>query len=327
MPVPQIALLSNPHSTRNRSVFRQIRRVAEETPNIFHYEIETVADIPQALKEFARTSPAMLVINGGDGTIQAVLTCIANEEPFKQVPPIAILPSGKTNMIAHDLGAKGRPNRVLRRIIELVRTGDMEGRLSERNLIEMNLGDGRSSRFGMFFGGAAVVNGILYCRRVIHPLRLPNFFTHALAFITLFFAALIASRSESSPLYSENMEINLVGGGILKGRYMMVLVTTLYRLLLGLRPYGMDGTGPLRFSCVDYKRGAVFRAFRGLVSGRYGRTTIRGVNVRRVSVIRLTGGNPVTLDGEIYEPGPEGIIELRGERSLTFLDLREGADD
>jgi hypothetical protein len=39
--------------------------------DIFHYEVEHVDQIGQALKTIARVKPKVLVINGGDGTVQA----------------------------------------------------------------------------------------------------------------------------------------------------------------------------------------------------------------------------------------------------------------
>ena len=47
--------------------------------------------------------PKVLVINGGDGTVQAALTELYNGGHFGDRPPVAVLPSGKTNLIALDL--------------------------------------------------------------------------------------------------------------------------------------------------------------------------------------------------------------------------------
>ena len=62
----------------------------------------------------------MLVINGGDGTVQAALTELYNGGHFgDSPPPVAVLPSGKTNLIALDLGARGDPIATLERLIEI----------------------------------------------------------------------------------------------------------------------------------------------------------------------------------------------------------------
>ena len=58
----------------------------------------------------ARVKPKVLVINGGDGTVQSALTELYHGGHFEGTPPpVAVLPNGKTNLIALDLGAEGRP--------------------------------------------------------------------------------------------------------------------------------------------------------------------------------------------------------------------------
>ena len=56
-------------------------------------------------------------------------------------PPVAVLPSGKTNLIALDLGARGDPIEALERLIELART-DLAPHIVARELIALRRGDG-----------------------------------------------------------------------------------------------------------------------------------------------------------------------------------------
>ena len=82
----RIALLSNPKSTGNVAQLPRVRAYCAEHPDIFHYEVERVEQIGEALKTIARVKPAMLVINGGDGTVQAALTDLHNGGHFR--PPL-----------------------------------------------------------------------------------------------------------------------------------------------------------------------------------------------------------------------------------------------
>ncbi|HEU4876858.1 MAG TPA: acylglycerol kinase family protein, partial [Sphingomicrobium sp.] len=107
---PRIALLSNPKSTGNLNQLPRIRAFCAEHPDIFHYEVERANQIGEAMATIARVGPKLLVINGGDGTVQAALTELYNGGHFgSSPPPVAVLPSGKTNLIALDLGAGGDP--------------------------------------------------------------------------------------------------------------------------------------------------------------------------------------------------------------------------
>src|SRR5258708_23555567 len=107
---PRIALLSNPKSTGNLAQLPRIRAFCAEHPDIFHYEVEHAHQIGEALKTIARVRPKVLVVNGGDGTVQAALTELYNGGPFRDsTPPVAVLPSRKTNLIAPDPRAPGAP--------------------------------------------------------------------------------------------------------------------------------------------------------------------------------------------------------------------------
>src|SRR3546814_2327555 len=93
-------------------------------PDIFQYEVEHVDQIGRALQTIARVNPSVIVINGGDDTVQAALTELYQGEHFKgKVPPIAVLPNGKTNLIALDLGTSGDPLKSLDRIVDIAKTG------------------------------------------------------------------------------------------------------------------------------------------------------------------------------------------------------------
>src|SRR5919206_666001 len=118
-----VALLSNPRASGNQSMLPRVRRFCAQHKDIFHYEVEHVDQIGTALKTIALVKPMVLVINGGDGTVQAALTEIYNGRHFGDVPPpVAVLPNGKTNLIAHDLGAGEDPLKALEQVLDIARS-------------------------------------------------------------------------------------------------------------------------------------------------------------------------------------------------------------
>src|SRR4051812_368064 len=78
----RVALLSNPRSTGNRSLLPRVRAFCAREKDIFHYEVEHVSQIGAAMRTIARVKPRVLVINGGDGTVQAALTEMYNGGHF-----------------------------------------------------------------------------------------------------------------------------------------------------------------------------------------------------------------------------------------------------
>src|SRR5688572_17154020 len=186
--MPRIALLSNPNATGNRSLLPRVRAYCAQHQDIFHYEVEHVDQIGMALRTIARVKPKVLVINGGDGTVQAALTELHHGGHFRDhIPPVAVLPNGKTNLIAHDLGAEGDPIEALERVVQLVRT-DIMPHIVSRELIALSDGNRGKAAIGMFLGGAGLADVMLYCRHKIYPLGLPNGVSHFLTGIAAVFA-------------------------------------------------------------------------------------------------------------------------------------------
>ncbi|HWT52556.1 MAG TPA: diacylglycerol kinase family protein, partial [Caulobacter sp.] len=59
-----------------------------------------------ALDDFAREGLDLLVIDGGDGTVRDVISLLPHTFG-EDLPLLAVLPSGKTNVLAIDLGTPG----------------------------------------------------------------------------------------------------------------------------------------------------------------------------------------------------------------------------
>ncbi|GAB4129058.1 MAG: hypothetical protein Kow00104_14550 [Rhodothalassiaceae bacterium] len=315
-----VGILSNCAATTNRQRLDELRRAICPNPHIFHYEFEDISQIAQGLRMFADSGVGLLVINGGDGTIQATLSCLLAGCGFEKIPPIAVLPGGKTNMIAGDLGCQGTPARVFRRLTDMVRKERLDGALVRRHVIELDLGDGKPARVGMFLGGAGIVKAIEWVRRTVHRLPLPTRLGHALAIAILILRS--CTPSGSRLLASGPIEIGLDRGEHLHGRYIVILATTLSRLLVWLRPFGEEGTGGLKLSFIEARKGAMRRAFFALITGRFQKGGIDGLQVRRSDRLTFIGSDPLTLDGEIYTPLPGRTVTARGDRSFLFVRLK-----
>lgn len=318
--IPMVAVLSNPLSSANKKGLPGIRRVIEKSINVIHFEINTISSIDEALALFARSQPSMLVINGGDGTVSMVLQALIFRNPFRIIPPLALLPGGKTNMTGADLGLKGSPIKILERLLKLVHVKDSGVKLVKRNLIEVDLGDGECARVGTFFGAAGIVESVLWCRNNIYPKKWPYFIAHVITFgVLLGASANLVLKDQIAD--GVNMDIYIHGGGRLKGQYSALTCTTLDDLVLGARPYGNFGSGGLRFSCVTRGGGNMLRAIFGLLTGSFSMGNVKGVAVHRSNRIRIKTSGHAMLDGEMLKVNPNIPVILRGDKKLSFVSL------
>ncbi|HEX8938400.1 MAG TPA: acylglycerol kinase family protein, partial [Sphingomicrobium sp.] len=206
-----MALLSNPKSTGNLAQLPRIREFCADHPDLFHYEVEQATQIGEAMKSIAQVRPRVLAINGGDGTVQAVLTELCNGGHFGDMPPpVAVLPSGKTNLIALDLGARGDPIATLQRLIDLARADDLARYTVARELIALRRPGGEDRPvIGMFLGGAGLADTMLYCRDKIYPLGLPNGIAHGITAFALVMKLLLRVKGNFLPPDPQPLSVSL----------------------------------------------------------------------------------------------------------------------
>jgi len=318
---PRVALLSNPKSTGNIAQLARIRAHCADHPDIFHYEVEHVDQISDALRTIARVRPKMLVINGGDGTVQAALTEIHNGGHFGEAPPpMAVLPSGKTNLIALDLGVHGDPIESLERLVGLAQ-GDLSGHLVARELIALQKDGSERPVIGMFLGGAGLADTMLYCRNKIYPLGLPNAISHVLTALALLVGLLFGVRASFLPPKAEPLHVSTGRSESLTGRFTLLIVTTLEKLLLS-GEVGGQGGGPLKFVAIEERPSSVLRALIAGLTGGYKGRKMRGVHFEEVDEVTIEGDSSnVILDGETFRTERGSPIRLRPAQPLSFVKL------
>ena len=126
--MPKIGLISNPGSERNR---RGCRRSSRSSPVTGHHprRDEACEELDEVLADFARRGVGLLLINGGDGTVQTVLTRSSRTTRSKPSPDLAILPRGMANTTAADVGLRGKAADALSRVIVASRDGGIAYRV------------------------------------------------------------------------------------------------------------------------------------------------------------------------------------------------------
>ena len=315
-----VALLSNPHSTGNRAQLPRVRDYCARHPDIFHYEVEEIGQIPDAMRTIARVSPKVVVINGGDGSVQAALTELHCGRHFgESPPPVAVLPNGKTNLIALDLGAEGDPLAALERIVELAQS-DLAPHIVRRELIALSEGADSRPVLGMFLGGAGLADSILYCRHKIYPLGLPNGISHLLTALAVIATVVLGIRAAFLPPRPSPVRVSLKKGGQFSGRFTLLIVTTLEKLLLGSKAEGQSGH--LKLMAVEQGTSNLFRAVLASIRGRLGRNRLEGVHIEQGDEIEIEGErSQVILDGELFQARTGRPIVLRTTPPVPFLKL------
>jgi len=319
--VLKIGLISNPTSQRNRRGLGELRSAIEDGRDLVHVVTEGAASPGAILAEFARQEVGLLVINGGDGTVQRVLTELLENRPFEAVPPVALLARGTANMTAGDVGLRRRPARALPRLIEAARTDGVTNHLEYRHVLRVENIPGRPPQRCMFLGAAAIYDAIEFCCREVYArglrgnlgmgLTLGGFLLHGWL-----------GRDGKAAIRGRDIAISADDRPVGGGSRLLVLATTLDRLVLGARPFWGEDSMPIRFTSIRYPPVALIRSAPKVLYGWRRATLPRDAYVsggaERLS-LRLE--SPFTLDGELFEPAAPASLLVTAPDRVGFVRL------
>lgn len=297
------------------------RQVVGGYQGIAYRELSNIDDMEHILRDFAAQGIRLLILSGGDGTLQLGVTALMNHDIFDEPPVISILPGGRTNMVAEALGMFGSPSECLREVVD----GAVSGELKTVDLpfIRLQVRPDATPVYGAFFGAATIVRGMEFTREVIYPLGLPNFLSHAIAIVYLVANAAWPFKGPKAPMRAEPLYVNFGDSTPEAKSYMIVLVTTLNRLILGLSAASAVGEGALRYTSIEYTFSAAARAAWTFLFGRPSTKLVRGLVRRRMYGVEIRTSSPVTLDGEFFVPDPAHPVKLEATPPFTFVRLED----
>jgi hypothetical protein len=307
-----LAVISNGGSTQNKTDAGWIEPLLAGEPEVHHLLVTAHDQVAGAVREAARLGAAAIVVNGGDGTADLVFGALLNDRPFAAPPPLALLAAGKTNMTAHAWCGAAPKDVALRRVLAARRQGGLFARTIARPILALDRGDGAAPLRGAFFGAADVVDGILFCRKHIYPLNLPNAISHAVAIGILLWRCLFtpSDASEVTARWRPQDQRE-------SGRLFFAGATTLDELLLGLKIEPTECDAPLRYVSLRPGGRAILAALPRLISKSV--TAGTGRTVRAVRSLTLAFDGAYTLDGELYEARADRPLTLSAEDSLSFI--------
>ncbi|MBM7406878.1 MULTISPECIES: diacylglycerol/lipid kinase family protein [Sphingomonas] len=305
---PRTGIISNSRSHRNRTRGAEAAVVPADTPNLLYRGPRTHPALAQALREFRDAGIELLVVDGGDGTVRDVLTC-AQEIFGDALPRLAVVPSGKTNALALDLGI---PNDWT--VQDALEAG-VHGGARARASVEILRGDASKPELcGFLFGAGAFVRATELAQRT-HKAGAFNSFAVG---ISLFWgvAQTMFGGHANEWRAGEPMRLQLDGGTPVDKTFYILFSSTLERLPLRLKPFGHERAG-LKMLAVDAPPTRLSRAVPALLRGSEA-AWLEQAGYRRHDVhsftVTLEGG--FILDGELYDGG---TITVRQGRPLQFV--------
>ena len=314
-----MAVISNPTSGRNarRGLLTKIERMLARHTGVVHFAEPTFEGIADATQRAVDAATEIIVVNGGDGSVQTVLTTMLRA-PLDRLPLLAVLPGGTTNTTARNVGYGSEPLAALERLLSESARGVVAGRVERRPIVCAELPEG--PQYAMMFGAGAVYDGIVFARSQLASHGVRGQLGGGVVLATFLTNVLMGRAGTMFPPLAA--DVCLDGTDLPPSRYFGMLVSTMDRQFLGVSPYWGTGPGPLRFSAMRERPRHLARAIVPALRGRpspwltpeYG---YRSHNVDEI-VLGFDGG--FTLDGELFPPtGCRRTVALSARRVAYFL--------
>ncbi len=315
---PRLGVLLNRFGGRDRRALRRLRTaLAEAAERVIVRESESARRCGDALEFLLAEGVAAIAVAGGDGTVHHAITYLLNRPPGVPLPPLAILPTGTTNVTAHDIRADMSPSHELHRLLDRILHDRIPSGLVARRTMAVRVGDEATPRYSLMGGAAGIYQGTVLIRRHLRRLGARGALG-PIAGMARMIAPLLVGRNPVAPVAAD---ITADAAPLPAARYVLILLSTLHSLSPGVSPFWGTGPGALRLTLVRESPRHFARAVWPALRGRQGAATAPengyvSLNADALE-IRMNGG--FVLDGEILELREDQPVYVTTGPELLFL--------
>jgi diacylglycerol kinase (ATP) len=311
-------VIINPKAGRGNGKGLALAEALRAYPTIDVCMLQSFQDLEPALQRFAHAGVTDLFISSGDGTVQAILTFLAEDGIFETFPHLCLLPHGTTNLTAADLGFNQKSISAQAAFI----ANPHAQRTTQRATLRiLNARDG-VIRHGMFLGTGAVTEATKYTQVALNDKGVKG---NSAVFFTLAKALLKTLFSKANPQdlnrFDRPFPIEVYAGDkqVCSGIQLLAMATTLDKLILGTKPFWGGKTGPIRITTFPYPVPNLLRWFLPSILGGENRNPPPGAQSVAVSSFSISTPIDYDLDGEFFA-GPVGeALHVEAGPTFTYL--------
>ena len=311
-------LIVNPRSGKGSGKGQALAEKLKGDPGISLHVLEHFEHLEDIIAGMAREHVTDLFISSGDGTIQEILTQIAERPLFSMQPRICLLPHGTTNLSANDLGFM---NRSIDAQAAFLRRPEART-LATRNTIRcVNPGDGKL-RHGMFVATGAMAVATHYCQRAFNEQGVKGQWAVAKTLLTavrkyMFSAPDGADDARFDRPYAISVDAD--GRRLADGAQLLQMSTTLDTLLLKCHPFWGGKTASIRTTVIPYPVPSVLRWMLPIMYGGENHANPPGALSFCSDELSVASDVMFVIDGEFFPPPKDEPLRLETGPEFTFI--------
>ena len=311
----RLGIITNVQAGRNRTRLERIRALSRATGGD-SLEVEDLESIRAATRNLVEREVDLLAVNGGDGTAQAVITELMHGgEPL---PDIGILPGGTTNLSANDLNGSKSLEATLGALAgQAARPPETRPRVS-RPLLRTHTAE-MESQYGLFLGSGVFLRGMRHFRDHVGSKGLRG---ELAAGISVIRGLVGVARGRGDWNDSHPATVRFDDAEPWR-QQIMVIATTLERLVLDLRPWWGEQAARIHLTAMRRSPRALLRSAPALMKGRRGPrlSAEHGYRSANVDGFVLQGSTGFALDGQVFPLSPDQGLDIRATEPVAFLKL------
>lgn len=230
-----------------------------------------------------------IVIEGGDGTVQGVLTEFLRHEKARNLPIFTLVPGGNTNQVARNIGLSAATPQAVAKALS-------RGSITKAPLLRIKDKAGRKY-YGFLFSSGALPQMTDYTKDNIHERGVGG----SLAVIG---GILKGVSGDGELMQPTKVKLNINTGSTqkLRGPHLGTIVTTLPGLMLKLDPFWGEGNRPLRVTYVAGNYQKLVRNVAGLWLGKKNKDrSADGMHSWTADGLKYRYKGPCVMDGELLD--------------------------
>jgi diacylglycerol kinase family enzyme len=235
----KLAVILNPNALgvrRARGLGDRLRRVVDDVGAIV--VTHTPSELATTVRRFAADGVSLVAACGGDGTNLSTLTEIVRAYGPTRLPTFAILRGGTVNTIAQNLGIKGRPDAILKRLVAALRAGHVP--TVGQDLLEVN------GLYGFLFASLMGARFLEAYYGGIHP----GVVSATMLTARTILSSLVQGKMARWLFAPTDVELTVDGETLPPKPYRLLVASTVPDVGMGFRVPWQAGREPGRFALV-----------------------------------------------------------------------------
>ena len=264
-------------------------KIAEQHNAVLR-DIGDFSDVDALVQEALTAKAKHIVIEGGDGTVQGVLTEFLRHEKARNLPIFTLVPGGNTNQVARNVGLSAASPQAVAKAV-----GD-DKTISQAPLLRIK-DKAQRKYYGFLFSSGALPQVTDYTKDKLHDRGIGG----SMAVIGGILKGATGTSGITTPTKIK-LDINAGGAQRLSGPHLGTIVTTLPGLMLKLDPFWGEGDRPLRVTYVAGEYQKLVRNVASLWLGKKNKDRSQdGMYSWTADSLKYQYKGPCVLDGELLD--------------------------